>query len=641
MKRTLIKIAGVLLAATILLAACSSGLIGSPAGSTAATSLKAGYGALKVTVPAIAPWVLAGEGKGKSLSANAGRALCAADSVTFSVMQGSTQVTSWSESPYSSGNLTNGALASTQSQTIPAGSYTLNVSVYNNANSIAVPVVAGTQTFGIASGVTTTVTVVCVPPSSNSITLGTPLSADLGAPWVFSSGGWLTSHGAETWFNFTAASTNTLVSIRPSSVSTDVPVFSVFDSTGNLIGVCGGQPATASIPTAASAKYYIAAVDAGGTGSSASNGTVAVTVSNIVSGGSHWYIAGEVSPTATNDNTFAVYWKDGALIYLPLSPNCSNAWASGITEDKAGNLYIAGGQWNNSLNASVYGYWKNSAFTTLPNGSYTDGNLWVSYIAVDTSGNVWVGGGDGSTKLYWKNGSSPVALAGASSLNSVGADASGNVYFIGSGANSAPYYWENGQASTLQLGIYASGGGGGNALDSSGNFYAGGALWTWTSASAPTNLTTTPAYWEATSGGSWGAPNLLPTGSFSSNWDWYVYGLAWDSSSGTLDACATTGANGGSNPPTGIVYWKGATSTPVALSLNGYTYLNTNNGPPLAVDASGNFYIVQSLGSSSATTVPVYWENGNSGGAPTSLPMGSIFGTTNLYGQANGIVIGP
>jgi hypothetical protein len=48
----------------------------------------------------------------------------------------------------------------------------------------------------------------------------------------------------------------------------------------------------------------------------------------------------------------------------------------------------------------------------------------------------------------------------------------------------------------------------------------------------------------------------------------------------------------------------------------------------------GNFFIVQSLGSSSTTTAPVYWENG---GNPVPLPMG----TGNSFGQANGIVIGP
>jgi|GEM_PF-3521726 hypothetical protein len=633
MKRTLIKILGVVLAVTILFAACSSGLVGS----ASATSLKAGYGGFKVAVPAIAPWVLAGEGKGKSLSANAGRALCAADSVTFTVMQGSTQVTSWSESPYSSGNLTNGALASTQSQTIPAGSYTLSVNIYNDANSITVPIVAGTQNFSIASGVTTTVTVVCTPPSSNSLTIGTSLSADLGAPWVFTSGGWLTSHGAETWFNFTAASTNTLVSITPSSGSTDVPVFAVFDSTGNLIGVCGGQPATASIPTAAGAKYYIAVVDAGGTGLSGSNGTVAVTVSNIVSGGSHWYVAGEVSPLATNNDTFAVYWKDGALIYLPLSPNCSNAWASGITEDKEGNLYIVGGQWNNSLNggngASVYGYWKNSAFTVLPNGPYTDGNLWVPYIAVDTSGNVWVGGSDDSTYIYWKNGGSPAQLTGATGLSSAGADSLGNVYFIGgegtTGSTWLPFYWENGGApAEFPLGTYTNGWANSTALDASGNFYVGGQLWSATAITAP-------GYLKATNG-SWGTPNPLQTGSFGSNKDWNLNGMAVDSSGG-FDAYAVTGPTSS----TTLVYWKGASSSPTALNLGaGNTYFSGSSGL-CAVDALGNFYIVQSLGSSSPSTTPVYWVNGNSGGAPTSLPMGSSFGAANLYGQANGIVVGP
>ena len=244
----------------------------------------------------------------------------------------------------------------------------------------------------------------------------------------------------------------------------------------------------------------------------------------------HLYISGEVGPDSTN--TFPVYWKDGALNFLPLSAGFTNGWASRMTEDSQGNIYVVGGQSNAS--STIYGYWAKSIFVTLPTGG--NSVVWDYALAVDASGNVWVGGEVGnsnppSTPVCWKNGGSPVVLASASpsGIGSVGTDASGNTYFLGaegtSSSDFAPYYWENGGTTPTVLPLttaYANGYALGSALDTSGSFYICGGEWSYGT------LREEPVYWKA-AGGTWGAPIQLPKGAFSSNGNCEVRGMAADS----------------------------------------------------------------------------------------------------------------
>src|SRR5208283_1234876 len=138
----------------------------------------------------------------------------------------------------------------------------------------------------------------------------------------------------------------------------------------------------------------------------------------------HVYIAGKVG-NSTN-NILPVYWKDGVINYLQLSPTYTNGWAVGITVDKAGNVYVQGGQWIINTSTVVYGYWKGSSFTplTVP-PAYT--TLWEEGIAVDTSGNVWLAYTVGSSSppiipAYWENSGSPLSLPNATNVCNVGAD---------------------------------------------------------------------------------------------------------------------------------------------------------------------------------------------------------------------------
>jgi len=275
-----------------LLSACSSGLVGSGSSAAPATSspsgAKAGYGYLKVTISAVASWALEAGTKAGSSSQGMSRALLVADSVTLTVMQGTTTVYAWSESPVNvNGSASNAgspnSYTSTQTPSLPVGAYSLNVSVFNAENPGTAPVVSGTASFTITNGNTATPVVVCAPVNPTPVVLGTPLSGiDLGLPWSYSGGAYV-SHGEENWYQFTAGSVCTAVTVAPSAVSGDIPAFGVFDRQGRVLGYTGGkglQLLTADIPTTSGRTYYVAAFDTAG--GAASNGTVVLAANEFL-----------------------------------------------------------------------------------------------------------------------------------------------------------------------------------------------------------------------------------------------------------------------------------------------------------------------------------------------------------------------
>jgi hypothetical protein len=352
----------------------------------------------------------------------------------------------------------------------------------------------------------------------------------------------------------------------------------------------------------------------------------------------HVYIAGEVG--TTGDNTLPVYWKDGAIVSLKLDATYTNGWTCGITEDTSGNIYVVGGQWNNS--GTMYGYWKNSTFTQLtpPATKF----FVASDIAVDSGGSVWVVGmgvpalGSGGTPYYWKNGGKPISLAPASTAYGAFADDVGNVYLTGqygSGHNMIPYLWKNGETpAALSTGGDFAGYASQIALGASGNLYASGCVWN--------NFGDKPAYWKAV-GGIWGEPILLPTGSYSTYVYWGVEGMAVDLLE-NIDAYSLSIADSvgqyflprreGGVVVAGakLLFWKGASNAPLQASLGGNDYI-IERAHMCAVDAKGDFYIAGSLGPAYTKTKPFYWKNG---GDP--IPLNT---SGNPFGEANGIVIGP
>jgi len=205
---------------------------------------------------------------------------------------------------------------------------------------------------------------------------------------------------------------------------------------------------------------------------SCSDNAVLTAIKQEVAGSSaaakHAYIAGRVG-NSTNGQ-IPVYWKDGVINYLQLSPTYTNGWTCGITVDKSGNVYVQGGQWNTT--STIYGYWKGSIFTQLSTGGYA--YLWEQNIAVDTTGNVWLaydvsnsGTYPPTIPAYWENSGSPTLLPSATNVWDVIADGSGNVYFFGTTGGTSdnaaspdysqtPAVWKNGTSLT-SLAVTAGG----------------------------------------------------------------------------------------------------------------------------------------------------------------------------------------
>jgi hypothetical protein len=278
------------LALSLLLASCSNLF-----GPKAAAGAKAGYGSFTVSVPVLAPWIKASaKAQARGLGGPAARAFAVADSATFVVRQGSTVIDTFSASPSVE---TLSAVASpaitppTGHETLAAGAYTLDVTIFNAAVSATVPVVAGSAAFTIVSGSSTDVAVTCLPAAtitggSVAITEGTILTDQtFGTPWVVTlpilTAPSVTSHGGEKWFNFVASSAYTQVSLTPAASSNAVPVFAVFNSVGEAVDIAfatqAGQAAGLGFASSAGGTYYIAALDLGGT-SAATNRKVDISV---------------------------------------------------------------------------------------------------------------------------------------------------------------------------------------------------------------------------------------------------------------------------------------------------------------------------------------------------------------------------
>jgi hypothetical protein len=373
----------------------------------------------------------------------------------------------------------------------------------------------------------------------------------------------------------------------------------------------------------------------------ASLATVALLIAGCPSPGtgrtSHVYIAGYVGTSSTA--TVPVFWKDGALNYLPLTNGNTGGWTSGMLQDSSGNLYIVGGQWGGPSGNQI-GYWKNLSFIPLSRGTYSVGGAYG--IAVDTNGNVWANAELGVTTpdtfVFWRNSTGPnVFPGGATGVSFPIADKAGNVFFPGcTGTNPVlPCLWQNG-AAPIQLALNGASSGypEGMAMDGSGNLYAWGEQWSPT----PPSSNRGAAYWRTVSG-SWSSATLVPLGGHSATGVWTAATMAFDSL-GNPSVAQEYGPQGSSSP-TAIVYWKGLTDNPAEMFLPTGTSVVRLFGNAASFDASGNFLVAgtagnnQPAGFDSTITdgVPLYWQNGN----PISLPMGS----GNTWGTAFNVVVGP
>jgi hypothetical protein len=325
-----------------------------------------------------------------------------------------------------------------------------------------------------------------------------------------------------------------------------------------------------------------------------------------------------------------VYWKDGVMNALPLG-GATNGGAFAITEDSAGNIYVAGG-----TSTSPVGYWKNSTFVPLSLGTYAQG--FVASIAVDTTGNVWLGGQVGTPNpnifAYWENTGGPTVLPGGPDNGwDLNADKAGNVYFLGTinvSGNDIPYVWKNGASQTaLPLSAsYTHGYPGTLTVDSSGNLYVIGQQY---GGGASVNV-----YWKNIGGG-WQNPVAFNPGTYFASGSWYagVIGGAIDSS-GNLHSAMSYGVP----TPSSVVDWSSTSVAPVAGTIpNGTTLVWVASGS-VALDDSGNLYaagqagntLSSGNGSQLSDGVPAYWKNGTA----SALPMG----TGNTWGMGGWVVVG-
>jgi hypothetical protein len=368
--------------------------------------------------------------------------------------------------------------------------------------------------------------------------------------------------------------------------------------------------------------------------------TYSIAIARAASAGTakHVYIDGGVWPSPSSyDSQVPVYWKDGIINYLPLESGYASGGIGSITVAESGDVYIAGNQ-----NGSLNGYWKNSNFVTLPNGGYS--NAFASDIAVDTAGNVWVVGsvGPSSAQIFvvWENGGYPSLLPGSpSNAWAIQADMVGNVIVIGTigtGSGMLPCVWENGSA-PIPLGL--SGGNTGGyphklAMDSSGNLYSCGNQWGGSTAG--------PAVWERLDG-VWQGAFAVSTSGINSAYNSNFCCMAFDSA-GNADCIGLYGPSGPSASTycTNVYYWPGLGGQPSALVANQAAILMTDSAA--AFNPAGQLVVVGSVGTIEpngrdswpiADGIPVTF--GTASSNPSSLQVDS----TNPYGWARSIAIGP
>ena len=311
--------------------------------------------------------------------------------------------------------------------------------------------------------------------------------------------------------------------------------------------------------------------------------------------------------------------------------------AVGVAVDLSSNVCISGmtGIQTGNTDSVLPSYWKNGSLTQMyvvPNTYF-----WADWDAVDTSGNVYVAGATGSssnapTPAYWENGSpSNLSLGSGNAYGlayNAAVDGSGNVYMIGKVGTSSsavvPCYWENGTLNILSFGSTGStyGYAVGVAFDGSGNVYIAGRIGSSSSALVP-------CYWVVTTSSLSGTPYTLTMKSGD------TYGVARNIAiAGT--AVYISGIEGPSSSSISLCYWKGTTSgvanPPTDLPLG-----TGNTAWTLywaGLDASGNFYMVGDVGTSSSSVTPSYWEITSSSASPSpvSLSTGHYTG-----GEASGI----
>ncbi len=230
-------------------------------------------GSLSISVQPFAPW-LAGEKAVGSGGDGAARAWMVASSVRFDLYLGTSIAQSWTWTPAgpSPGSAT--AVGTTTRSGIPAGSYTkLAVSIYNADVSSTTPTVYGeSSALTITTGLTTSTTVTCFPPSPITLSEGFYSSTYSLAR---------TSWGGEKWFVVDTPYTTTRFYVD--SLSGDMDLY-VFGPDGSYIGRVFDSATESYVDLATPSNPYYVCMYAYSAGSgrvkwtSVGAGTLSITV---------------------------------------------------------------------------------------------------------------------------------------------------------------------------------------------------------------------------------------------------------------------------------------------------------------------------------------------------------------------------
>lgn len=173
------------------------------------------------------------------------------------------------------------------------------------------------------------------------------------------------------------------------------------------------------------------------------NGPIPGSANSVFVSGNDVYVAGNERIRQLQDNTSAVYWKNGNRIILS-NDSIESAEATSVFVSGS-DVFVSGDVYTGTHIEAVY--WKNGVRTIL---SFND-SLDEHTTAIGVSGNdVYIAGHAGYVAKYWKN-DSPVNLtdglheAAATSLSI----ANGDVYIAGYDYD-IPKYWKNGVAHVIK-----------------------------------------------------------------------------------------------------------------------------------------------------------------------------------------------
>jgi len=420
-------------------------------------------GTLTIKIPSIASWIgVARSSAAKSLGS---KALGYATSASAEVLGPDNVVVA---GPVTSGfaGQPGAENVSLSIPTVPVGTdYTVSLAIYNSAVSATSPTATGmAQGVSVAPGVSTSVTVTCLPSNP------TPIAS---LPGTLTDA--ISAFG-EKWYSLQVTKGSTY---DFTETATDF-AFALFDSKGMPVGNSGAFGAPAAYGATYDGTLFIGVANAG-TASAADNLTVSVAAEYTVAYDGNGNTGGDVPIDSTPYNqgqTVTVLGDPGSLTkaennfvgWNTKADGTGIAYSQGQTFPMGGANTTLYAKWSSSPSVVMFGtvqatstsqvvagYWKNNVWTALQtpagssapvngqlfNWSESEGNVYLmSYQGINNPGSAAFG--------YWTNGDwTPLeAISGDTVNNAWGLATYDGVAHVLGCLNNDPNlwagYWENG-----------------------------------------------------------------------------------------------------------------------------------------------------------------------------------------------------